>query len=174
MINTCAKGGDLPGAEKWLREMGRAGVQPNVRSYSAIIDAYCKASKVQRAEELFAEMCEMSITPTVVTYTSLARPHAKQGNWRKVEVLKEQMTKRGIKPNAFFLCSLLTAYANASPRENARAEREFTDAVSCGVIVDSYVVSALQRAVGRDVAARLTAKCNPDHHALGARVNGKG
>jgi len=169
MINTCAKGGDLCGAERWLREMDKAGVQPNVRSYSSIIDACCKTSQVQRAEELFAEMCEMGITPTIVTYTSLARPHAKQGDWRRVEALKEQMARHGVKPNAFFLCGLLTAYANASPKESARAEREFTQTVNCGIDVDSYVVSALERAVGRDVAARLTNK-----RGSGTRVNVQG
>merc|ERR1719231_827995 len=133
------------------------------------IDAYCKASMVQRAEELFAEMCETGIAPTIVTYTSLARPYAKQGNWVHVESLKEQMARHGVKPNAFFLCSLLTAYANASPKEGARAERAFIQAVSCGVAVDSYVVSSLQRAVGRDVAARLSSKCDTSH-ALGARL----
>merc|ERR1719498_2009628 len=109
MINTSAKGGDLSGAERWLREMSQAGVEPNARSYSAIIDAYCKASKLQRAEELFAEMCELKITPTIVTYTSLARPHVKQGDWKRVETIKEQMSRHGVESNAFFLCGLLTA-----------------------------------------------------------------
>merc|ERR1719454_469354 len=100
-------------------------------------------------------MCSMKITPTIVTYTSLARPCAQKGDWRRVEALRDQMEKQGVKCNAFFLCGLLTAYANATPKECDQAEREFKRAVRDGVKVDDYVMSALERATGRNTAAAL-------------------
>jgi len=99
----------------------------------------------------------MKIAPTVVTYTSMARPYAQKGNWRRVEALRDQMEKQGVKGNSFFLCGLLSAYANACPRESGRAECEFKRAVRCGVKVDDYVITALERATGRDTAVALTA-----------------
>merc|ERR1719313_2622361 len=96
----------------------------------------------------------MSITPTIVTFTSLARPYAQKGNWKRVQALRDKM---GIKSNAFFLCGLLTAYANATPKESDQAEREFKRAVRDGVKVDDYVISALERATGRSTAAALAA-----------------
>merc|ERR1719375_876404 len=155
MINTCAKGGDISRAEAWLREMAKSGVEPNVRPFSAVIDACCKSFQLRRAEELFEEMCSKKITPTIVTYTSLARPYAQKGNWKRVEALRDQMEEQGVRSNAFFLCGLLTAYANASPKECDKAEREFKRVVQNGVKVDDYVITALERATGRDAAAAL-------------------
>merc|ERR1719460_3193669 len=151
MINAYAKSGDLVGAERCLRDMAKAGVEANARSFSPVIDACCKApNQLHRAEELFKEMCAAGIAPTVVTYTSLARPCAQKGDWRRVEALRDQMEKQGVKSNAFFLCGLLTAYANASPKECDKAEREFKRAVRNGVKVDDYVITALERATGQN------------------------
>merc|ERR1719478_125208 len=130
--------------------MRTMGVEPNVRSFSAVIDACCKGNQVNRAEAVFVEMRAAGIAPSVVTYTALARPYAQRGNWERVEALKDLMTQHGVRMNAFFLCGLLTAYANASPKERSRAEAEFRRALWSGVQVDGYVLTALEHAMGRD------------------------
>merc|ERR1719506_3010138 len=109
--------------------MASSGVEMNVRSFSPVIDACCKACKLQRAQELFAEMRELRISPNIVIFTSMARPYAQRGDWRQVESLKRELEEEGLRVSNYFLCVLLTSYAKASPRESARAEREFRCAV---------------------------------------------
>ena len=45
-INVCAKSGDVAGAERLLQQIERLGFEPNVVTFSSLIDAYAKAESI--------------------------------------------------------------------------------------------------------------------------------
>ena len=56
-------------AELWLSKMLKAGLQANVTSYSAVIDAFAKAGHVERAEQWLSTMHNAGIEADVVSYS---------------------------------------------------------------------------------------------------------
>lgn len=56
----------------WLEEMRGAGLSPNAVTWSALINACCRAAQIERAFQVLAEMESSGFTPNVVTYTTLS------------------------------------------------------------------------------------------------------
>jgi pentatricopeptide repeat protein len=159
MINASSKAGNPADAEAWLRKMVAAGLDANVRSYTAVIEGWAKMGNATKANEAFKEMLGHGIQPTVVTFTSLSKPLAKRGDWKKVEGLLDQLRSCGLEPNEYFLCGMLNAYANAQPQQCQRAETTFRETYAAGHIrPDEFVLGSLGRAVGHDRCKELCAE----------------
>ncbi|KAI3942920.1 hypothetical protein MKW92_046066 [Papaver armeniacum] len=60
----------VPNSMRVLRDMEKKGVQPNVVTYNALIDGYCKKGKMKEACEIKDVMEKKRIVPDVYTYTS--------------------------------------------------------------------------------------------------------
>merc|ERR1719428_1332240 len=110
------------------------GLEANVRSYSAVIDACAKAGQEEEAEEVYKRMLKDGVAPSIVTLTSLSKAHARFGNWQRVESIMNELHVHGLKMNEYFLCNLLSAYANAKPQAQAeRAVQQLRNAVQLGL-----------------------------------------
>lgn len=75
-----------------LREMLDLGVpcQPDVVSYSTVVNGFCDEGLVERAQNLFEEMTAMGVKPNVIIYNALIKGYCKVGDTDKVvELLKE-------------------------------------------------------------------------------------
>merc|ERR1719498_1073726 len=95
--------------------MTSAGLDPDVVSYSTVIDACAKAGDTDRAQKTFKLMTENKVEPTIVTFTSLARPYAHHGRWKEDDKIAEQVAEHKLQINEYFLNVMLIAYANANP-----------------------------------------------------------
>merc|ERR1719171_1483632 len=116
------------------------GMEANVRSYSTVIDACAKAGQDAKAEEVYRTMLKEGVAPTIVTLTSLSKAHARNGNWQRVESIMGQLHIHGLQMNEYFLCNLLSAYANAKPQpQSERAVQQLCKAVQLGLRPDEYV-----------------------------------
>ena len=71
--------------------MHENGIEANVRSYSAVIDACAKAGQAEKAEEVYNRMLKDGVAPTIVTLTSLSKAHARLGNWQRVELIMGEL-----------------------------------------------------------------------------------
>lgn len=132
-----------------------AGLEVDVVSYSAVIDACSRSNDGPRARTVFNKMKARGIKPSIITYTSLARPFARQGDVAAVEDIHEEMKAQGFRMNDYFLNVLLVACASARPRNCVKAEQVFREAVSQGVRLNEYVLTSLEKALGRDCARTL-------------------
>jgi pentatricopeptide repeat protein len=155
IINACAKTGDAIKAEQWLCEAERARVA-DVVLYSSAIDACGKAGDAERAMKVFRRMQTQGVRPHIVAYAALARPFSHRGDWMTVEKIAEEMVSCGIVPNDYFIYAQLLSYAIAEPRQPAKAENCFRNALSSGMKVNDHVLGALARAVGRQSCNSLT------------------
>merc|ERR1719160_1352475 len=57
--------------------------------------------------------------------------------------------------NEYFLNVLLCSYASAHPRQSERAELAFRNAISLGVQNNEFILSSLEKCIGRGRASEL-------------------
>merc|ERR1719387_3462695 len=145
---------------------------------SAVIDACAKANDTERAQRIFMVMRHKGVKPTIVTYTSFARPFARRGMWMEVEQIASSLVEQGLFVNEYFLNVLLSAYAAASPKQAQRAETAFRSACQSGVEPNDYIVSSLEKCLGRNKVAAILQDLNmtrPEKDKKpGPKVKGKG
>merc|ERR1719310_124241 len=155
-IHACASTGDAAAAEQWLARAQNAGIVSDPVIYSGVIDACGKANDADRAWSIFEQMRARGVRPHVVLYAALARPFAHRGDFKRVEEIAAIMEESGVASNEYFLYAQLLAYSNARPKEGARAEAVFKQAVMRGVAMNDHVLSALGRSIGRARATALS------------------
>jgi len=155
IINACAKAGDVNKAEEWLARFEEGGIATDVVVYSSVIDACGKVGDAEKATATFHRMQANGIQPHIVAYAALARPYAYRGDWVEVERIASEMASRGIYPNEYFLYAQLLSYATFRPRQAARAEDCFRQAMQMGLKANDHVVSVLVRACGRERCTEL-------------------
>ncbi|PNX90165.1 pentatricopeptide (PPR) repeat protein [Trifolium pratense] len=70
------------------------GVAPNVRSYTIVINGFCKIKMVDEAINLFNEMHSRKIIPNVVSYTTLIDGSCNVGRLEDaLEIFKDLLVK---------------------------------------------------------------------------------
>ena len=69
----------MKGAEQWFKWMKEAHVQPNVTSYSSIMNACAQSGDVKRAEQWFKWMEEVGMQPDVKSYNSVTNACVQKG-----------------------------------------------------------------------------------------------
>lgn len=75
--------GNWEGAEDVLRRMNRIKeMEPNVITYSSVINAYANKGNWQGAENVLRRMQYQGVQPNIITYNSLITAYAKEGNWQ--------------------------------------------------------------------------------------------
>ena len=109
-------------ADEILRRMSRDGVEPNVYTYSTLIDGLAKAAQMDPAETAFAEMRRAKIKPSVVTYNSLLKGvvRGSTDSDRAREVLNraralfDRMRDDGVAPDLVTYNTLIDACVSAN------------------------------------------------------------
>ena len=105
--------------------MGR-GHEPNVITYGALINGYCKIRRideatrlciidglskqglVNEAQNLFSEMIRKRISPDVVTYNSLIYDLCNFSRWKEAASIFTDMLNHGISPNVITFNTLVS------------------------------------------------------------------
>ncbi len=99
-----------------------AGIEPDVRTFSAIIQAHSVAQDTAGAMAWFKKMKKIkSIKADVVVYNILIRSYASLGLFQQCEDLVEQMVEEGIEPDTNSFCAIIIACMDA--RKTVRAEK---------------------------------------------------
>ncbi|MBA0669038.1 hypothetical protein Goklo_001892, partial [Gossypium klotzschianum] len=75
------------------------GLDPNVITYSTLIDSLCKKRLLKKGLTVFSQMLEKGIKPNVYTYNILLDAFYKRGMICRVEVVIAMMKKERVKFN---------------------------------------------------------------------------
>jgi pentatricopeptide repeat protein len=103
-----------------MHEMIKSGIQPNLVSFSSLIDAFAKFGKVTKAEEWFNQMLKLDVQPDAVIFNSLINACAKAGNTQKAHKwLGEMIRTPNVVPDAKTYNCLINACAKAGEIEKA-------------------------------------------------------
>lgn len=100
-------------------EMQRAGVRPDVVSYTLLISAYGKARKEEEALAVFEEMLDARVRPTQKAYNILLHAFAISGMVEQARIVFKSMRRDRCTPDLYSYSTMLLAYVNASDMEGA-------------------------------------------------------
>ena len=89
----------------------RKGFSPNVRTFTAMVNAYAKAGDVNGALGAMQDMESCGVRADTVSYSSLLDACARQGNTVCAKKVFALMQQRNIRPNIVTYTSLAQAFA---------------------------------------------------------------
>ena len=95
-----------------MSRIQQVGLEPDVVSYTTLIDACAKKGLVEEAEHWLAQMLERGeIKADVVAYTAVISAHANQGKVDGALKWLSEMRKNGVEANlvTFPVCGLVRA-----------------------------------------------------------------
>ncbi|CAM9429297.1 unnamed protein product, partial [Chrysoparadoxa australica] len=123
IISACAKAKRPALAKELFQEMKNAGVQPNDRTYCAVISTCGEEKDWQRALQLHAEAVASGATNTY-TYSVAMSVCAQSRRWEEALQLLKDMQQRGIQPDAYSYAACIWALCNS--KEYARCLEFFS------------------------------------------------
>ncbi|KAG5549722.1 hypothetical protein RHGRI_014879 [Rhododendron griersonianum] len=126
-------------------EMQRAGVRPDVVSYTLLISAYGKARREEEALAVFEEMLDAGVRPTQKAYNILLHSFALSGMVEQARIVFKSMRRDRCTPDLYSYNTMLLAYVNASDMEGAEKFRRRIkqdgfelDVVAYGTLINGY------------------------------------
>ncbi|CAL5003545.1 unnamed protein product [Urochloa decumbens] len=100
-------------------QMQRAGLKPDVVSYSLLIKAYGKARREEEALAVFEEMLDAGIRPTRKSYNILLDAFAISGLVEEANTVFKAMRRHRVEPDLCSYTTMVLAYVNASDMNGA-------------------------------------------------------
>lgn len=100
-------------------QMQRAGLKPDVVSYSLLIKAYGKARREEEALAVFEEMLDAGVRPTRKSYNILLDAFAISGLVEEAHTVFKAMRRHRVEPDLCSYTTMLLAYVNASDMSGA-------------------------------------------------------
>jgi pentatricopeptide repeat protein len=79
LIDSCARNGKADKAIEILSMMQDRGFQPNVRTYSILLHAFCQAGLLNDALRILNLMKRENLNPSEVSYSMLVHGFGKKG-----------------------------------------------------------------------------------------------
>ncbi|ESQ35567.1 hypothetical protein EUTSA_v10009488mg, partial [Eutrema salsugineum] len=127
------------------RENEASMIIPDLYTYTAMINAYCRKDELKEAYALFQEMKQRRIFPDVVTYTVLLHHNPELD-------VKREMKALGIKRDLHYYTVLIDRQCKTGELEDA--ERIFCEMIESGVEPDAAPYTALIARCCRDGSIR--------------------
>ena len=148
LISAHARVGDRRRAFGLLDEMRQAGCEPDVFSYSILINLCARSKDWKTAVSLLREMPGAGVQPDVVSYNATISACEKAGRWEKAVSLLREMPAAGVQPNVVSYNATISACEKAGHWEKALSlMREMPAAgVQPDVISYNATISACEKA----------------------------
>ncbi|KAJ4774918.1 Pentatricopeptide repeat-containing protein [Rhynchospora pubera] len=150
-------------------------ISPDVFLYSALINAWCRAGRLDRAEEIFSEMNQAGIVPNVYTYTCIIDAMYRAGQIPRAQELFCQMINSGCSPNTATYNAIMRAHVKAGRTEQVLQVHNDMKRFGCEPDIITYnflIETQCSKSQGNlDAALKVLnqmvlKKCNPDCHSF--------
>ncbi|PPR87963.1 hypothetical protein GOBAR_AA32732 [Gossypium barbadense] len=99
--------------------MRKQGIEPNVVTYSILVDAHCKEGMVSEAEDIIDAMIKRGIEPNVVTHNALINGHCLQNEMDKARRVFNLMIEMGCAPDIVTYSTMINGYCKAKRLDEA-------------------------------------------------------
>merc|ERR1712046_249121 len=127
------------------------GLEPNVVSYTAVIDGCAKAGHAESAARWFDDMLKHKVTPNSLTYNAVINSCARKGDVDGALKWLSQMQA----PDEISYNSAINGCANAVPARPDEAESLFENLLAAGLQPTASTITALERAIGKERSSAL-------------------
>nr|XP_016483146.1 PREDICTED: pentatricopeptide repeat-containing protein At1g62680, mitochondrial-like [Nicotiana tabacum] len=109
-------------------------VEPDVVTYSVIIDGYCLRGQMDRARSLFDSMIDKSIKPNIFSYSILINGYCKKKKLDESMHLFYEISRNGLNPRNVKYSTILKGLFDAGRTDFA--EKFFAEMLSTGLKPD--------------------------------------
>ncbi|XP_077211995.1 tetratricopeptide repeat (TPR)-like superfamily protein [Tasmannia lanceolata] len=99
--------GNVPDVDMYFEHDANNTMEPNVFTYGALVDGFCKAHKVVEAHDLLEAMAIAGCEPNQVVYDALIDGFCKVGKLDEAQQVFVKMSERGYSPNVYTYSSLI-------------------------------------------------------------------
>nr|TKS03067.1 hypothetical protein D5086_0000158580 [Populus alba] len=109
LIETLYKAGrgDVGRSMKLLKDMRKDGISPDIFSFNALIQSFCRMGKVEKAEKMFVSMSTLGLIPDNYTYGALVKALFESGRCDEAKKMFFSMEVNGCVPDSF-TCNLIS------------------------------------------------------------------
>ncbi|TPX65066.1 hypothetical protein SpCBS45565_g05469 [Spizellomyces sp. 'palustris'] len=146
ILRNFARERNATGAMNVFRLMRSMGIRPDLKAWTALIDAHGKAGDLSRMEELMNILQEEGWTPDTVLYTCLVDAYGRCNDVAGAEGAWTRMITSGCKPSSKAYAQLLKGYVRA--RNYGAAWQVIKDMQLRGVTIDRVIYTQLIQCAG--------------------------
>merc|ERR1719221_1027350 len=108
LIDACARNCEMVRVPKFLDDMAKLKIEPNVITYSTILKGYCQENRLDQAFDLLEDMKKTrQFTPDEIAYNTLLDGCARHGYYDKGMAVLKDMQVTGVAPSSFTLSVLV-------------------------------------------------------------------
>lgn len=93
-----------------IDEMELAGLHPNARSYTTLMEGYACEGEIGLAFKYFKRIKEAGLKPDVISYASLLKACCKAGRMQSAVAVTTEMTAQSVPMNKYIYNILLDGY----------------------------------------------------------------
>ena len=94
-------------------------IQPDVITYSTIMNAWSQAGFLEKCKEVFNNMLKSGVKPDVHAYSILAKAYVRAQETEKAEDLLNAMVQSSIHPNVVMFTTVISGWCSAGRMDNA-------------------------------------------------------
>lgn len=102
-----------------LKLMEEFQIQPDVITYSTIMNAWSQAGFLEKCKEIFNNMLKSGVKPDAHAYSILAKGYVRAQETGKAEELLTAMINSGVRPNVVIFTTVISGWCSAGRMENA-------------------------------------------------------
>ncbi|XVF29717.1 hypothetical protein REPUB_Repub15cG0146300 [Reevesia pubescens] len=150
LIHSLCKRGKLQNAFEVFAVMGRIGckptkktIRPDIYSYTAVMDGFCKVGRSNEAMELLNQAQEVGLVLNVVTFNTLFTGYNKEGRPQQGFRVLKLMKEKNCMPDSISYSTLLSGLLKWG--KIRAALRVYKEMVAIGFEVDGKMMSTLLR-----------------------------
>ncbi|KAL5168953.1 Pentatricopeptide repeat-containing protein [Glycine soja] len=114
------EGGGCLDCNLWDKMVG-LGLKPNIVTFNALINGFCKKKMIKEARKLFDDIAEQDLVPNAITFNTMIDAFCKAGMMEEGFALCNSMLDEGIFPNVSTYNCLI---AGLGRNQNARAAKK--------------------------------------------------
>ena len=120
-ISNCRGPCSVVHASQIIQTLRDDGIQPDVRTYSAMISTCGKARNLKAAREYFEEMKGAGVEPNVITYNAMVSTCGKRRNLEAAREYFEEMKGAGVQPDVRTYSAMISTCEKAKNLKAVRA-----------------------------------------------------
>jgi pentatricopeptide repeat protein len=137
VIKMCGDAGLVTEADRYFREMGEAGCQPNDWTYRNMISMYAKQGMAVEAQRMFTSLVEAGYPADVMAYTCLLQAYGNAKEYKKVEEILNEMGEANCAPDERLCCVVLNLLNSCDRDEDMELIRSCLR--RCNPVLDNLV-----------------------------------
>ena len=137
----------LPDLSRWYGRLCRDRIEPDVITFSSLINACAKHANPIRAKHYLNKCLELKVRPNIFIYAGVINAHGKIGDATGAVEIFEQMVQNGIRPDLITYQVVVHAFSKQNNPAAALQwlERLTSDGLKPDVITWSSIIGAMAR-----------------------------